>query len=106
GEGVLLAVGGFELLPGGCRVADVELLVELPRARRRRGQREEEDDEEWTEQEGHGNLASKNDECPTNAPPMTKEESRGWLSSFVIGGALVGHSSFSSGTWCRCPRVR
>src|SRR5207248_2005141 len=36
----------------------------------------------------------RNDECPTNAPPMTKEESGGCL-PFVIGGALVGHSSFS-----------
>jgi hypothetical protein len=52
-----------------------------------------------------GNLG--NDECPTNAPPMTKGKTgvvspglplRHWLfrlrHSFVIGGALVGHSSF------------
>jgi phytoene synthase len=30
-----------------------------------------------------------NDECPANAPPMTKEEAQGLSSSFVIGGALA-----------------
>src|SRR5947209_5107913 len=34
-----------------------------------------------------------NDECPTSAPPMTKEDSA--CLPFVIGGALVGHSSFA-----------
>src|SRR5207249_443773 len=44
-----------------------------------------------------------NDECPTNAPPMTKERHRAECLSFVIGGALVGHSSFAaSGAFVIC----
>src|SRR5262245_46369649 len=35
-----------------------------------------------------------NDECPTNAPPMTNEATAAGVLFLGIGGALVGHSSF------------